>query len=188
MLPAISPPAQQIYPTAGPVMSGYPTLQPPFPGALPQNFAAQPFPAQGTGHESLHPGGADPNSPELFRRNMQLVQEHVLRLREIAKRALDGIQNAYRVGRTPTQTDADLAALTQTLHLVSELMRHTGVGGLPLLPPAGAPPTEDALLAQTGHAVHATYDRLVRAQESAAVVANILGHHAQSQPHPPGHR
>ncbi|KAJ7644772.1 hypothetical protein FB45DRAFT_999697 [Roridomyces roridus] len=34
---------------------------------------------------------ADPNSPELFKQNMQILQQNVLRLQDIAKRALDGM-------------------------------------------------------------------------------------------------
>ncbi|KAJ7108995.1 hypothetical protein C8R43DRAFT_905096 [Mycena crocata] len=152
-----------------------------------QNFSASQgfvdshnFLSQSTSQEhSLHQG-ADPNSPELFKRNLQLVQQNVIRLQEVAKRALDGIQNAYRPGHTPTQTEADLATLKQTLHIVSELMRSSGVGGLPLLPvpddnslPLPAP-SEMELMAQTTRAGQVLYDRLKRGQDSAAVVANLL--------------
>ncbi|KAJ7450949.1 hypothetical protein B0H11DRAFT_2076532 [Mycena galericulata] len=159
-------------------MAGYPNLQSDFhpaqgyPGS--QNF----LPQMSSQEHSLHQG-ADPNSPEIFKQNLQLIQQNVLRLQEVAKRALDGIQNAYRTGRTPTQTEADLATLKQTLQLVSDLMRHSGVGGLPLLPvPDGNPPqplpTEEQMIVQTTRAVQVLYDQLKRGQDSAAVVANLL--------------
>ncbi|KAJ7108220.1 hypothetical protein C8R44DRAFT_680365 [Mycena epipterygia] len=183
-------PAQQGYPISGPSMTGYPGLQqnfspvPGFPNT--QTFLPQ---TTTTGQEhSLHQG-ADPNSPELFKQNLQLVRQNVLQLQEVAKRALDGIQNAYRAGRTPTQTEADLATLTQTLQVVCDLMRHSGVGGLPLLPvPDGTPPaplpTEDQMITQTTRAVQVLYDQLKRGQDSAAVVANLLN----STDRPPAHR
>ncbi|KAJ7669589.1 hypothetical protein B0H17DRAFT_949242 [Mycena rosella] len=159
-------------------MAGYPPLQPPFnPVQFPPgtNF----LPQSNSQEQSLHQGGADPNSPALFKHNLQLVQQNLIRLQTVAKRALDGIQNAYRTGRTPTQTEADLATLKQTLQLVTEMMRQSGVGGLPLLPvPDGnaptALPTEEQMIAKTTHAVQVLYDQLKRGQDSAAVVANLL--------------
>ncbi|KAJ7314751.1 hypothetical protein DFH08DRAFT_894720 [Mycena albidolilacea] len=182
-------PSPQSYPISGPSMTGYPSLQQNFNPV--QGFPSNPpFLSQSTSQEhSLHQG-TDPNSPELFRQNLQLVQQNVLQLQEIAKRALDGIQHAYRTGRTPTQTEADLATLKQTLQMVSEQMRQTGVGGLPLLPvpddghPPPALPTEDEMIAQATRAVQVSYDQLKRGQDSAAVVANLL----TSVERPPVHR
>ncbi|KAJ7655970.1 hypothetical protein DFH06DRAFT_992101 [Mycena polygramma] len=162
---------------------------------LPQNFNPQAFqhnpnflPHPTPQEQSLHQG-TDPNSPELFKQNMQLVQQSVIQLQDAAKRALDGIQNAYRAGSTPTQTEADLATLKQTLQMVLEQMRQTGVGGLPLLPvPDGnhhpVLPGEEQMIAQTTRAVQVLYDQLKRGQDSAAVVANLL----TSVERPPIHR
>jgi hypothetical protein len=53
----------------------------------------QSFPNQQTflpPDHSLHQG-ADPNSPELFRQNIRIVQEHVVRLQELARRASAGM-------------------------------------------------------------------------------------------------
>ncbi|KAJ6566140.1 hypothetical protein B0H19DRAFT_940509 [Mycena capillaripes] len=170
-------------------MPGYPSLQQSFNPV--QGFNNSNFLPQATSQEhSLHQGGTDPNSPDLFKQNLQLLQQNVLQLQEVAKRALDGIQNAYRGGRTPTQTEADLATLKQTLQMVSEQMRQTGVGGLPLLPvpdgnhPPSALPTEDQLILQTTRAIQVLYDQLKRGQDSAAVVANLL----TNVERPPVHR
>ncbi|KAJ7491681.1 hypothetical protein B0H11DRAFT_1718742 [Mycena galericulata] len=159
-------------------MAGYTNLQSNFNTV--QGFPSnQHFLPQTTSQEhSLHQG-ADPNSPEVFKQNLQLIQQTLLRLQEVSKRALDGIQNAYRTGRTPTQTEADLATLKQTLQMVSDLMRHSGVGGLPLLPipdgnPLKQPPTEDQMIEETTRAVKALYEQLKRGQDSAAVIANLL--------------
>ncbi|KAJ7264482.1 hypothetical protein B0H12DRAFT_1011827 [Mycena haematopus] len=170
-------------------MTGYPNLQQNFNPV--QGFTSNPsfLPQSSSQEHSLHQG-ADPNSPELFKQNLQLMQQSVLQLQEVAKRALDGIQNAYRTGRTPTQTDADLATLKLTLQMVSEQMRQTGVGGLPLLPvpdashPPPALPTEEQMIAQTARAVQLSYDQFKRGQDSAAVVANLLS----NVDRPPVHR
>jgi len=96
---------------------------------------------------------------------------------------LSGIENAYHVGSTPSRTEADIAALKQNLQILSELLRQTGVGALPLLPmPAdlalsqAAPvmPTEEMMLTDTSRSVQVLYERMKRTQESAAVVANLL--------------
>jgi hypothetical protein len=40
----------------------------------------------------FHPDqGADPNSPEFFKQNLQIIQQHVATLREHARRALAGM-------------------------------------------------------------------------------------------------
>jgi hypothetical protein len=66
-------------------MSGF---QPAF-----NSVPVQSFPNQQTflpPDHSLHQG-ADPNSPELFKQNIQLVQENVVRLKELAQRASAGM-------------------------------------------------------------------------------------------------
>ncbi|KAJ7189110.1 hypothetical protein C8R46DRAFT_878034 [Mycena filopes] len=160
-------------------MPAYPSLQQSFNTSqpfIPQNFLPQ---TANQEQSSLHQG-TDPNSPELFKQNLQLVQQNVHRLQDVAKRALEGIQNSYRAGHTPTQTDADLATLKQAVQMLTEQMRQTGVGGLPLLPvpdenhPAPVLPSEEQLIVQTTRAVQLLYDQLKRGQDSAAVVANLL--------------
>lgn len=71
----------------------------------------------------------------------------------------------------------------QHLQILSDSLRQTGVGALPVLPlpsdsslsePAQVVPTEEMMLADTSRSVQALYDRAKRSQESAAVVANLL--------------
>ncbi|KAJ6584210.1 hypothetical protein B0H10DRAFT_2096269 [Mycena sp. CBHHK59/15] len=171
-------PTPQSYPMPGTSMPGYPNLQPNFSPA--PGFAnAQNFLPQTTSQEqSLHQG-ADPNSPELFKQNLKIIRENLVRLQELARNALMGIQNAYHPGRNPTQTDADLAALKQTLQMITDMMRQSGAGGLLLISvPDGGPappiPTEDQLISHTTRSVQILYDQLKRGQDSAAVVANLL--------------
>ncbi|KAJ7268010.1 hypothetical protein C8J57DRAFT_1067745 [Mycena rebaudengoi] len=150
-----------------------------------QNFLPQ---TQSQEH-SLHQG-ADPNSPELFNQNMKVIRQNLISLQEAAKRTLVGMRNAYHTGQSPIQTEADLATLKQMLTMISDMMRHSGVGGLPLLPSSDQPPilpTEDQMLVQTTRAVGLVYDQLKRGQDSAAVVANLLSS-ADHTSRPPPHR
>lgn len=54
-------------------------------------------------------------------------------------------------------------------------MWQTGVGALPVLPLAVAPPMETQLMEDTNRSIQVLYEKLKRSQESAAVVANLLG-------------
>jgi len=127
--------------------------------------------------QSLHQG-SDPNSPEIFKQSLQIVQDHITRVQDLAGRALSGIQNAYYPSSNPTQTEADIATLKQTIQVLSDIMRQTGVGALPLLstPPNENPTTttEQQMIGDTTGAIQVLYERLKRSQEGAAVVANLL--------------
>lgn len=50
------------------------------------NASGAAFPDPAPDGRSLHQGGADPNSPQLFAHNMQLVQEHVARIVVLTRR------------------------------------------------------------------------------------------------------
>ncbi|KAF5347550.1 hypothetical protein D9756_010698 [Leucocoprinus leucothites] len=123
--------------------------------------------------------GADPNSTEAFEQNLQMTLQHVATLREHARRGLAGIQYAYHVGRNPSQTQLDIAAAKQTLAAIIDLMQKSGVGALPLLEADASGhtevPTEAQLMEKATKGVQANFEKLKRAQESAAVVANLLG-------------
>ena len=74
-----------------------------------------------------------------------------------------------------------IAEVKEALEQLMQLLRSTGVGALPVLPDVGPPgttippPTEIQLLADANVTVNTLYDTLKRKQESAAVVANLLG-------------
>ncbi|KAI0329356.1 hypothetical protein GY45DRAFT_1224398, partial [Cubamyces sp. BRFM 1775] len=80
--------------------------------------------------------GADLNSPEMFKQNIQLAQDQVLRVQALASSALAGIEHAYHPRTSPVQTAADIAALKQAIQVLVDFLRQTGVGALPLDPPA----------------------------------------------------
>ncbi|KAI0354153.1 hypothetical protein OH77DRAFT_1457253 [Trametes cingulata] len=129
----------------------------------------------------LLPGAADPNSPEVFKQNIQIILGQIARVQSLARSALLGIEHAYHAGTNPVQTAADIAALKQALELLVEVLRQTGVGALPLdPPPIPDPRTEDQMIAEVTRAVQALYERQRRIQEGASVVANLLG--APEQP------
>ncbi|PPQ81147.1 hypothetical protein CVT25_015199 [Psilocybe cyanescens] len=126
--------------------------------------------------DPLHQG-ADPNSPEVFKNNIQVVHQQVRDLQTFARKVLSAIQNAYQSGNSPAQTEADIATLKQMLTMVIEKLRQSGVGALPLIPasdPAPVVPTEKALLENRMSSVRALHEKLQRSQDSAAVVANLL--------------
>ncbi|KAF8556071.1 hypothetical protein OG21DRAFT_1409850 [Imleria badia] len=120
---------------------------------------------------------ADPNSPELFKQNIQVAMEQVARVNALARSTLNGIQNAYQAGVNPAQTQADLVALDQAMHALAEVLRQSGVGAYPLPAPDArhaGPPTEQELIADTTRGVQQLYEELKRMQESSAVVTNLL--------------
>jgi len=92
---------------------------------------------------------------------------------------LSRIQNAYQTGNNPLVTESEIENLKQSLYLVIETMRNTGVGALPLLPfqpnsEAAPVPTEQQLLADTTRSLQALYDKVQRSYDSASAVANLL--------------
>ncbi|KAI9567527.1 hypothetical protein HD554DRAFT_2023708 [Boletus coccyginus] len=119
----------------------------------------------------------DPNSPELFKHNIQIAMEQVARVNALARSALNGIQNAYQAGVHPAQTQADLTALDQAMHVLADMLRQSGVGAYPLPAPDArnaSAQTEQELIADTTRGVQQLYDEFKRMQESSAVVVNLL--------------
>ncbi|KZP22118.1 hypothetical protein FIBSPDRAFT_492388 [Athelia psychrophila] len=132
--------------------------------------------------QSLADHSLDPNSPEVFKQNIQLAQQHVARVNELARSALNGMKNAYHQGHSPSQTEMEILALKQNIPLLYDLLRQTGLGALPVVPvpssmSAEAPPivpTEEMMLSDATRSVQVLYDRMQKSQGSAAVVANLL--------------
>ncbi|ETW75535.1 hypothetical protein HETIRDRAFT_330950 [Heterobasidion irregulare TC 32-1] len=128
------------------------------------------FPAQLLPDQNL-----DPNSPELFKENIKFVQTHLRHVQSLARDVLDGIERAYEGQTNPTQTAASIAALKQSLHNLSDVLRTTGVGALPLISINIVHPSqEEQLVEQTTNAIKGLFNRNTRNQESAAVVASLL--------------
>ncbi|KAH9477314.1 hypothetical protein JR316_0009518 [Psilocybe cubensis] len=129
-------------------------------------------------HDPLNQA-ADPNSPEVFKDNIQIVQNHVHRLRDAAKQLQTAIQLAYQPGYSPASTEAYISTLKNELAMTIEILRKSGVGALPFIPPSNDDnpcpvPTEQALLENRMTSVRALHEKLQRSQDSAAVVANLL--------------
>ncbi|KAI0777922.1 hypothetical protein BC629DRAFT_617136 [Irpex lacteus] len=122
--------------------------------------------------------GNDPNSPEVFKQNVHLIQQQLSRTQDLARSALFGIENAYRPGTSPTQTSECLIALRQSLHILVEMLRQSGVGALPMVDLSALPqsvPTEEKLLEDIPKSIEVQYAQQKRIQESAAIVFNLLG-------------
>lgn len=74
-----------------------------------------------------------------------------------------------------------MIGLRQTVDILQEMLRSSGVGALPLLYPQHPElPSEEQLLADTAKATQQLFDRLKGLQESSAIVTNLLG--ATEQP------
>ncbi|KAJ8082853.1 hypothetical protein PM082_008710 [Marasmius tenuissimus] len=164
----------------------------------------QPMVPTGSQAQQSNPVTNDPNSVETFKQNMQLILEYVMTTQSFARSALSAITNAYHPGSSSTQTQADLASLQQHLHVISDMMRHSGVGALPLLAspssPLGSsndstlgdvqmsqeplsPPSEEEMLAQATQSIVVLYERLRKGQEAAGVVGSLLGSGQPIQSH-----
>lgn len=136
----------------------------------------------------------DQNSPIIFKQRLAEALVEVNRLQMVAMEALSGVQNAYHINQTPLNTSRVILELKLALDSLMTLLRSTGIGALPLLPPPstsstsespndtgrqGPPstipvPSEAQLLGTANHTVKTLYDTLKKKQESAAVVANLL--------------
>ncbi|KAI5997446.1 hypothetical protein EDD15DRAFT_2129718, partial [Pisolithus albus] len=95
---------------------------------LPSNYALAPFFTQESSTSVT-----DQNSPEVFKQNVQIALDQVARIHELARSGLNGMQNAYQVGNSPAQTEADLIALDLALHTLADFLKTTDVGAYPLL-------------------------------------------------------
>jgi len=141
------------------------------------NSASSSFPglSQETTNASSTSTLVDPNSPELFKQNVQIAMEHVARVNALARNSLNGIQHAYQAGVNPAQTKADLTALDQGLQVLTDILRQSGVGAYPLPTQNASPLSEQQLIADTTRGVQHLYEEFKRMQESSAVVTNLLG-------------
>ncbi|KAH6869356.1 hypothetical protein BKA70DRAFT_1131896 [Coprinopsis sp. MPI-PUGE-AT-0042] len=148
------------------------------------------FPSQQQqdGSNSLNPNtnnlNVDPNSTILFTQNLAHAQREVVRLQTLARQALDGVKNAYHVGYSPEATAEIMVELKSALRNLVNALCQSGVGALPLIaqstpPPTSAkptvPPSEPELLQIGTKQVQVLYEQLKAKQESAGVVANLLG-------------
>ncbi|KAJ3526553.1 hypothetical protein NMY22_g10118 [Coprinellus aureogranulatus] len=157
------------------------------------SFDTMAFPTDSIGIGPSLSSTMDQNSPILFKRNLELVQREVVRVQGLAQQVYSGINGAYLPGMDPMNTKRLIAELKQAIEHLTSLLRSTGVGALPLLPPppprtpafadaSGLPqpqegihvPTEAELLEYANESVKTLYDSLKRKQDSAAVVANLL--------------
>ncbi|KAK1225093.1 hypothetical protein PQX77_011962 [Marasmius sp. AFHP31] len=164
----------------------------------------QPMLPTGSQAQQSNPVTNDPNSVETFKQNIQMILEYVMTTQNVARSALSGITNAYHPGSSSAQTQANLASLQQQLHVISDMMRHSGVGALSLLAspssPLGSsndstlgdvqmsqeplsPPSEEEMLAQATQSIDVLYDRSKKGQKAADAVGNLLGSEQPIQSH-----
>lgn len=117
----------------------------------------------------------DPNSPVLFKHNINLVQTRISTIRSLAHEALNAIKGAYQPGSSPAHAAEILDALRQCLRTLNDILYTTGVGSLPLLPPeATEASTEEQLAEQATKANSTLFTLHRRMQDTAAVAANMM--------------
>jgi hypothetical protein len=117
----------------------------------------------------------DPNSPVLFKGNINLVQTQISTVRSLAHEALNAIKGAYQPGSSTAHAAESIAALRQCLRTLNDILYTTGVGSLPLLPPEATEPfTEEQLADQANKAISTLFTLHTRMQETAAVAASIM--------------
>ncbi len=73
-----------------------------------------------------------------------------------------------------------MTALKEALQSLVGLLRHSGVGALPLLNPTDPVPTEETLVVDTTKSIEVQYAKYKRLQESSSVVYNLLSSAEQS--------
>ncbi|KAF9560633.1 hypothetical protein CPC08DRAFT_636341 [Agrocybe pediades] len=128
--------------------------------------------------------GADPNTPEMFKNNIQMVHQQVIEIQKLARRVLGSIQNAYQYGNSPVHTEADITTLKQMIFNVTEKLRASGVGALPVLPQAMTlqdgttqmqpPLREEQLGASITANLRVLYEQLQKSQEGASMAASLM--------------
>ncbi|KAF8646091.1 hypothetical protein AX16_007391 [Volvariella volvacea WC 439] len=135
----------------------------------------------------MHPN-VELNSPEHFKQQMQAVLTQIAHVQTLGQNALDGIQNAYHTGNSPTQVEAYVDTLKQTVELLMNMLQQTGIGALPLLPMPilssltstdtshNQPPVpnEQKLLEMTEQSIKLLYLRQTKLQSSANVIAGLI--------------
>ncbi|KAF5368915.1 hypothetical protein D9758_003088 [Tetrapyrgos nigripes] len=189
-MPQMLQPMQQARPVQGPSMAG------------PFNMGNMSMNMNFMGGMGMNPMGAglgrglnpsnDDMSIELFKANIQVTLEKVLSVQTVARNTLARIQNAYHPGSNPAQTEANIATLKQDLSALADLMRHSGVGGLPLLlpqlplptepgeqssasqTPSIVVPSEEQMHKEATNSIEILYEQLKRMRDSAGTVANLL--------------
>lgn len=72
--------------------------------------------------------------------------------------------------------------LKMTLEQVSHVLRETGLGALPMVTLGDPVPTDNQLLADANRYIDILHQQLMKRQEGAANIANLL--HAQAQAAP----
>ncbi|KAI0319781.1 hypothetical protein OF83DRAFT_1281688 [Amylostereum chailletii] len=139
--------------------------------------SSQPF------NSSTYPGSQsltdasnlDPNNVEIFKENLQLVQNQTAHLQNLAEKALEGIRSAYHADADSAKTAAHLAELRQAILDLQDLLISSGIGGLPLLAlDTPHPPPEEQLANHTANVIKELFTLRTRQQEAAIVAANLL--------------
>ncbi|KAF8578910.1 hypothetical protein K439DRAFT_1360870 [Ramaria rubella] len=117
----------------------------------------------------------DPNSPEMFKNNIHLAQEHTLRIQQLAQNAIEAIEKAYHPNSNPMRASGEVVALKHALESFGDFLRDSGVGSLPLVASDEATmPTEQKMMEEMARSVQLLFEKRQRMHENAAGIASLL--------------
>lgn len=148
-------------------------IAPDAPNSLPMHFQVQ----DPNAYAPLMTGPQlDPNSPDLFKSNIELAQQHVARIQQMSQNIISSIERAYQPnGNHAMQASSDIISLKHMLDSFADFLRETGVGSLPLLPPdPTAMPAEQHMIEDMTKTVQQLFERRQKMQDNAASVASLL--------------
>ena len=119
--------------------------------------------------------------PSNFLNRQLLVSMHIILRSTLPKQKVHLLFN-HQAQAISDMLTADITTLKQALQMLSEFMRQSGIGALPLIPlptesghPVTPAITEETILADITRNVGVLYKRMKSSQDSAAIVVSLMG-------------
>ncbi|KIY71571.1 hypothetical protein CYLTODRAFT_450738 [Cylindrobasidium torrendii FP15055 ss-10] len=130
----------------------------------------------------FHIGAASELAGSFQEPNRAKVVASIQGLREMANTVKASIDTAYHVGTNPAKTEEEIQVLKMTLEQVSHVLRETGLGALPMIVLGEPIPSDSQLLTDANRCIDILHQQLMKRQEGAANIANLLHAQVQSVP------
>ncbi|KAF8515498.1 hypothetical protein BU17DRAFT_51612 [Hysterangium stoloniferum] len=117
----------------------------------------------------------DPNSPEVFKNNIDIAQQHILRIQQTVQNAIGAIERAYNPNCNYAIQASEIISLKHALDAFADFLRESGVGSLPVMPfdPENLP-TQQQMIEGMTKSVQTLYEKRQRLQDNAGAVASLL--------------
>ncbi|GJJ15168.1 hypothetical protein Clacol_009443 [Clathrus columnatus] len=122
------------------------------------------------------PQQLDPNSPEMFKSNIHIAQQHVLRIQHLAQNAIASIERAYTANSSyAIHASGEIISLRHAMDAFTEFLRSSGIGSLPPRPcDPNNIPSESQLVEEMTRSVQELFEKRQRLQENASAVVSLL--------------